>query len=1180
VEGNTPLVNDKGVTILSPSNVYTYSNLLPLQMGLFAKFECLQSFAGAFLDFSSLGILMPWFYQDTARTFYVNQATKAITPPGVTYCTYEDAAVAFSQPGVSGTLVTQVGDVLTDSMEGGPYYQFSNFYHPFAHFFPRIVAQSGMAGVVTRGIQLCGDPDDGSLPEVTANQIYAAGYQNFNFSTVYGPTNKVVNINNEQYTGGYPVEQMDFDPGAAYSQYNWELFFHSVMLSGLLLSQNQQFAAADACFKLILNTTDSTNDPSPQKYWVTKPFYKNNLASVSIEDWITLYTLDPTNPLVQAFQTSVNLWKLDPYDPHMLALYRITPYMYATFMKYLDNLIAWANFNYAQYTMESVNFAIQLFMLALEMLGTEPQAIPPVVEEPICTYNQLESNLDGLISVDGEGYLSDPIVQVENLLPAGSGGGTGTGGTGQKLQTLKALYFCIPPNTVLLGYWSTIETQLTKIRNCMNIQGQFQPLSPFPNFPGAGNMDGSGVADFGGVLPNYRFTVMIQKATELCNEVKSLGGALLAALEKQDAEGLALLHASQEIAVQQSVDLVKQMQITDAQLGLQDMQAYQQLLNDKITYYSGLIANGGLIPLEQQALTLNQFSLAMEGPITAASILGSVLKLIPQIQLGAAGFGGSPTVNAAIGGQELGGAVDCFVQFMSFMSHFADKSAQIANTNAGYTRRLAEWTFQLGQANDELAQNNIKIQSAQEKITIATQEEQNQQLLIQNAQDIQSFLQNKYTNQQLYSWMVTQISNVYFQSYQLAYSFAKQAEVCFGYELGITGSSYISYGYWDTLHKGLMSGEALMTSLKKMETDYYNYNYREYELTRQISLAQLDPAALLQLKSGGSCFINIPEQLFDLDYPGHYFRRIKHIAITLPGVVGPYTPVCLKMTLMSNTVRIDNTPGTAATYPRNTDSKGNPTYDSRFLDNYAAMQYIATSNGVNDSGLFEMNLHDDRYLPFERAGAIATWLLEFTSVYAQFDRDSVTDLILHYGYTSRDAGPDFQAVAAQSVMGQLKTAMTTSGLTLMRGFSARRDFPTQWYKFLNPANPADQQQLVMDITERFPFFTNGLTIKIVQVVILAEPPAASTGAGSGAGAGAASSSLSNLYLSGKKLSNALISLGQDPDYGPTMLYGTLACKDSPAVWSITNGTTAAPATTPVTNTDIEDLNVIFYYTLS
>ena len=1184
VMGSDPLLTNNATSTqeLTTNDKLNYSSVLPLQTGLWAKFYSI--YFGTLYQ-QHAGILMPFFYQDTACTFFVLQARNLF---GNTYCTYRDAVLAFELNDITGADYAQLGPSYTKtSMLTGPYFQFVNFYHPFANYFVKIVAQANAAALITRPIQLSGDPKFGATAEVTGNLIYTAGYQPFDFKTAYDPSGWFVNIDGSHYKKGYPIEQMDFEPGSAYAQYNWELFFHSVLLSGILLSQNQQFAVANGVFQLIFNPTDTSTDKAPHKFWITKPFYKH-LRSLTIEQLVTLFSLDPTSPALQEFAESVNIWKLDPYDPHQLALARITPYMYSTFMKYLDNLIAWANFNYQQYTMESVNIAIQLFMLALELLGTKPEAIPPVAEPAICTYNQLESNLDEQIAAAGEGYLSDPVVQVENLLPvSGSGSGKGSGigsgapgGTGKKLPVLKGLYFCIPPNELLLSYWDVIETQLNKIRNCLNIQGQFQPLSPFPSIPGLNNLDGAGIGDFGGILPNYRFSVMIQKAIDLCNEVKSLGAALLAALEKQDAEGLALLRASQEIAVQQSIDQIKQLQITDAQLGLQDLQNYQQLVNDKISYYSGLVQQG-LIPLEQQALTLNQFSLAMQGPITAASIVAKAMSLTPDIQVGAAGFGGSPTVTVSIGGSQMGGAADAFVQFMSFISTFADKSAAIANTNAGYTRRLAEWTFQLGQANDELVQVNTKIQAAQNKITMTTQDEKNQQLLITNAQDVENFLTNKYTNQQLYTWMVSKISNTYFQIYQLAYQHAKKTEVCFGYELGITGTAYVQYGYWDTLHKGLLSGETLMSSLRQMEIDYLTYNQREYELTRQISLAQFDPLALMQLKTGNSCFINIPEELFDLDYPGHYFRRIKHIAVTLPGVVGPYTPVCLKMTLLNNSVRIDNAAGTAASYPRRTDAQGNPVVDSRFLDNVAATQYIATSNGVNDNGLFELNLNDERYLPFERAGAISTWQLEFTGVYPQFDLLTLTDLIVHFSYTSRDGGAPLQQVAAASVQSKLASAVTASDLVLMRGFSARRDFPTQWYKFLNPL-PGSGQQLVMDITRRFPFFTNGLTVKISGVVLMASLPASSASASSSGSGGP----LNELYLSGTKLSQALLNFVPSPGSASSgypelgsILYSSVTCKDSPGTWTITNGSGSGTPPPLITGDAVCDLTVIFYYSL-
>jgi len=44
-------------------------------------------------------------------------------------------------------------------------------------------------------------------------------------------------------------------------------------------------------------------------------------------------------------------------------------------------------------------------------------------------------------------------------------------------------------------------------------------------------------------------------------------------------------------------------------------------------------------------------------------------------------------------------------------------------------------------------------------------------------------------------------SGVYFQSYKLAYDLAKRAERRFRFELGLQDSSYINFGYWDSLKR-------------------------------------------------------------------------------------------------------------------------------------------------------------------------------------------------------------------------------------------------------------------------------------------------------------------------------------------------------------------------------------------
>ena len=45
-------------------------------------------------------------------------------------------------------------------------------------------------------------------------------------------------------------------------------------------------------------------------------------------------------------------------------------------MKYLDNLIAWGDSLFRQDTIESINEATQLYVLAANLLGPQPQRRP------------------------------------------------------------------------------------------------------------------------------------------------------------------------------------------------------------------------------------------------------------------------------------------------------------------------------------------------------------------------------------------------------------------------------------------------------------------------------------------------------------------------------------------------------------------------------------------------------------------------------------------------------------------------------------------------------------------------------------------------------------------------------------------------------------------------------------
>jgi hypothetical protein len=178
-------------------------------------------------------------------------------------------------------------------------------------------------------------------------------------------------------------------------------------------------------------------------------------------------------------------------------------------------------------------------------------------------------------------------------------------------------------------------------------------------------------------------------------------------------------------------------------------------------------------------------------------------------------------------------------------------------------------------------------------------------------------------------------------------------------------------------------------------------------------------------------------------------RRVKPIGLTIPSVAGPYTTVSCTLTMTRNSVRADGTSGVS--YPRKMVG-GIPADDLRFRDAIGPIQSIATSTAQNDDGLFELSCRDERYLPFEGAGAISQWHIQLPSGVTPFDYSTISDVILHLKYTARDGGEGLRADAATSLETRINSMLVSlkdTGLT--RLFSAKHEFPTEWFAFLNPA---------------------------------------------------------------------------------------------------------------------------------
>jgi len=1127
-----------------------FNNLIPLQMDALDRSTYMTNIynngAGATFKIQTpLGAQLPYFFQDQHRTYYI---VNEYTDNGAfefLYSRYLEAQVRFLEAGIAG--YNEIMGEIPGTVPQVFVSRYFNFHHPLVDYFTQRLFTNGVDGLMDRETQLKGDFGYDSTPGQFSFQNYFQPVIS-GFDTIYSGAKLPDVIHNgvKDPTPGYPKDDVDFNLHSGYGLYNWELFFHAPLMIAERLSQNLQFDDADRWYRYIFNPMDMSKYTNvPNKYWVTKPFfltttddYKNQIIDKILNN-LNHGTAAQKEELI----LDVEDWRANPFQPHFIAQFRTVAYQKTAVMKYIGHLIRHGDYLFRQDTMESVNEATQLYILAAEILGPKPELIPPAVETPVNNYSQLQPKLDGL---------SDALVDVENLMPLQTiknyNGTTPT----QGLPNLQTMYFCIPMNENMAGptgYWDTVADRLYKIRHCLNIDGTLAPLSLFapPIDPGmlvraaaAGIDIGSVLNDMNSPLPLYRFVFMVQKAAELVNEVKSLGVSLLAALEKKDAETLTLMRSGQEIKLQNAVMLLKKMQVKDAQFALDSLNKQKELTTIRRDYYSKLHTDGVNI-WEEKAVELNTVSLIAEGGIALGYILSGGLSFIPQITAGISGLG-SPVATFEEGGDQIAGAAEFATKTIASIAAFADKAAAITNSIGAYIRRSDEWQFQTDLASKELEQIDKQIAGAQVRLELTGQDVTNQQLQIDQAKETDDFMHSRFTNDELQNWMITKISDTYFKSYQLAYDVAKQSERSFRYELGLPDSAYINFGYWDSLKKGLQAGEQLSYDIRRMEMAYYEQNKRELELTKPISLSQLDPVALLKLKTTKSCFINLPEELFDMDYPGHYMRRIRSVSVTIPCISGPYTTVSCKLTMTKNSIRTSGiSSGGATGYPRK-QANGVPGDDPRFRDAVGALQSIATSSAQQDSGLFELNFRDERYLPFEGAGAISQWHLELPAAIRQFDYNTISDVIIHLRYTARDGGDTLKLDATASLNAQInRMLVSTKDTGLMRIFSAKNDLPTEWYKFLHPVNAGDDQVLTLNLDQtRFPLFVQGKPIKVKSIEVVSD-----------------SAALSGLQIISPAAVSAQLNLTASNLYG-AWVNGSAPYNDNPGTWQIKNPKANAP----------------------
>lgn len=896
-----------------------------------------------------------------------------------------------------------------------------------------------------------------------------------------------------------PKKELDFD--GPYGNYFWETFFHAPFLIAKTLSVHRRHKEAKDWYQYIFNPTKVSDVPdvnSSDRIWQFLPFRtmtKERLTEIL------------TNP------AQINAFNNDPFNPDAIARLRISAYAKSVVMRYIDNLVEWADQLYEQDTREAINEAVNLYVMASNLLGKRPRQVGESARKTTLNFNEIKayySNkevtsgvspeiteytivLAGSASGEDDAY-NGMYIEVttvtgtwENYITSYEGGvkkiaklayawnpGTkedvnykiirkgipeflirleNTAHLLSKRETLTTpdpnlpfndinSYFTIPENAEFIGYWDKVEDRLYKVRHCMNLRGQVRSLALFapaldPRMV-IGGFNGTTPSNVPVQIPPYRFLYMIEKAKSFAGNVISLGSNLLSILEKKDAEALGMLRATQEKTLLELATFIKEQQIAD--LVRQHDSLNESLSNAVLrhTYYKTLV-QAGLSSKEianiQASKTALLFTVASQAIKTASAVGYS----LPQA--------GSPFA-MTYGGQQIGATLTALGGVLDIGTTISSFYAQMSLTMAGYERREQEWKHYEELAASDMKQIGYQLQSNEINQAMSQRDLENHLVSIRQSEEVESFLENKFTNVQLYQWMVSRISTVYFQTYTLAYNLSLAAENAYRFEMN-NNQSFVNYGNWNNLQKGLLAGEGLMLSLNQMEKSYAEGYIRRMEIEKNISLMQLNPTALLNLINDGECIFELTEKLFDDDFPGHYARTIKTISISIPAIVGPYQNIKATLTQLSNQVILKPVAKAVSYLMGESDSEMPDA--STLRSNWQVSQQIALSTGVADDGLFELRFDDDRYLPFEGTGAVSSWKLSMPKATNRINYQSISDVIIQLQYMSIDGGADFRKNVTD-----IPGMKDYSGSKFLSLASAYAD---PWFEFLNIHTQSKEQNL-------------------------------------------------------------------------------------------------------------------------
>ncbi|PBC72705.1 Tc toxin subunit A-related protein [Fibrobacter intestinalis] len=894
-------------------------------------------------------------------------------------------------------------------------YEFILMSHPIMDEFFNQYRNGGKKELHTRGIQ--------ALEKVQSYYTMYSGYnyyfgsaigyhiagdwaawdmgQSF-FESNYCPTYHV--------TKPYPAPYVDFSWNSPNGIYNWELFFYVPVRIADKLIAEEKYEAALEWLQLVFDPQGKKEGPekiarwaddlpSGAQYWRFLPFYANPDADKTILESLAVLEESDNSQKKKDLQCLIEQWKFDPFEPHLIAKQRLVAYQKFVVMKYLNTLIARGDELFTQDTTESVNLAIQFYIMAADILGPKSAEAPDPLTGEIRTADELIAEA----GEDGNLDWANSLLEYEDSMLIGRIRDRDTYQNKYPYRTSlianiskQTFYFNVPRNENLMAFWETVADRLYKIRNSLNIEGVKRTLALFapPIDPGmlvkaraAGLSISDILADAGAALPHYRFKVIVAKALEIARDLRNMQETLLQALKDKDSEALAQLRMQHRIAAKKLSQSIFEIQMKELETEASSLEVEKEKKTKKQEHHKSNIEKLKTDFENGYAKTMQKVADLRE-KVESAKRIASAMYSIPDLDAGGIvnAFGGIDFHMAAYGGRKLGEAAITMAE--SYLSKAMEREAAALQQKAKGEEKKAteEETFEESVATNEIDQTEKAI------IVNTIRQEQNekeQELFekeLERDEEEYEFLCDKFTNKDLHEWLVKQMTKLSKTMCKLTTKVARMAEKCYHFEIGDTdmgnAKSFISNSYWDGAYSGLLSADRLIADLHAMEVAYLENDKREQEITWPISLRKIkkiaddaDGTLILSTLSNCSFDINSSDICSKL---GISFCRIHDVRLRVVAPDFHGLALNAKLTLESNTLK----------------------YNGNEIQNRIGICTFATGMANSDCGKFDFNFKTEKYTSFEGAGLDSSWNL---TIGESDNLNSIDDVILYISFTAKNS---------------------------------------------------------------------------------------------------------------------------------------------------------------------------------